>query len=136
MKRILYTDSDGNLAIVIPTGEISIDEVIAKDIPNDAEYKIVDEAEIPQDRIFRNAWKYDKTKPLDVDMIKAKNISHDIRRRERAKLFKELDVQATIPSMSAEAETKRQAIRDNDAIKQQNIDLATTPEELKAILEL
>ena len=57
-QRIIYPTEDGGVAIVIPTGEISIEEVAAKDIPAGVEYKIVDVSEIPSDRTFRNAWEY------------------------------------------------------------------------------
>jgi hypothetical protein len=57
-QRIIYPTDDGGVAIVIPTGELSIEEVIAKDVPTGKHYKIVDVADIPTDRTFRNAWEY------------------------------------------------------------------------------
>jgi hypothetical protein len=57
-QRIIYPTDNGGVAIVIPTGEISIEEVIAKDIPEGKPYKIVDVADIPTDRTFRGAWEY------------------------------------------------------------------------------
>jgi hypothetical protein len=57
-QRIIYPNDDGGVAIVIPTGELSIEEVIAKDVPQGKPYKIVDVADIPTDRTFRNAWEY------------------------------------------------------------------------------
>jgi hypothetical protein len=57
-QRIIYPTDDGGVAIIIPTGEISIEEVIAKDVPQGKPYKIVDVADIPTDRTFRNAWEY------------------------------------------------------------------------------
>jgi hypothetical protein len=57
-QRIIYPTDDGGVAIVIPTGELSIEEVIAKDVPQGKPYKVVDVADIPTDRTFRNAWEY------------------------------------------------------------------------------
>jgi hypothetical protein len=57
-QRIIYPTDDGGVAIIIPTGELSIEEVIAKDVPKGKPYKIVDVSEIPTDRTFRNAWEY------------------------------------------------------------------------------
>jgi len=54
--RIIYTKSDGGLAILIPTGEISIEDVARKDVPQGVAYKFVSLADIPSDRTFRNAW--------------------------------------------------------------------------------
>lgn len=56
-QRIIYPTDDG-VAIIIPTGELSIEEVIAKDVPEGKPYKIVDVSDIPTDRTFRNAWEY------------------------------------------------------------------------------
>ena len=57
-QRIIYPTDNGGVAIVIPTGELSIEEIAAKDVPEGKPYKIVDVADIPTDRTFRNAWEY------------------------------------------------------------------------------
>jgi hypothetical protein len=57
-QRIIYPTPDGGVAVVIPTGELPIEEVAAKDVPQGVEYKIVDVSEVPSDRTFRNAWEY------------------------------------------------------------------------------
>lgn len=54
--RIIYPTTDGGIAIVIPTGELPIEEVAAKDVPAGVPYKIIDASEIPEDRTFRAAW--------------------------------------------------------------------------------
>jgi len=58
-QRIVYSTPDGGVAIVIPSGELSIEETIAKDVPEGVPYQIVDVSEIPTDRTFRNAWEYE-----------------------------------------------------------------------------
>jgi hypothetical protein len=55
-KRIIYATDDGGVAVVIPSGEVSIDVVIEKDVPAGKPYEIVDVSEIPSDRTFRGAW--------------------------------------------------------------------------------
>lgn len=59
-KRIIYPTQDGGLAVIIPntSSGLSIEEIAQKDVPSGTAYKIVDVAEIPIDRIFRNAWEY------------------------------------------------------------------------------
>lgn len=69
---------------------------------------------------------------VDVHLPGAKMIAHARRRFKRAKEFAPLDVEATIPAKAAQAEAKRQAIRDKHANIQSSIDAATTAEELKA----
>jgi hypothetical protein len=59
-KRIIYPTDDGGVAIVIPAPEctLTIEEIAAKDVPAGKTYKIVDAADIPSDRTFRDAWEY------------------------------------------------------------------------------
>jgi hypothetical protein len=37
---------------------LTIEEIAAKDVPEGKPYKIVDVADIPSDRTFRDAWEY------------------------------------------------------------------------------
>jgi hypothetical protein len=55
--KIIYPTETG-VAIITPTGELSIEEVAAKDVPAGVPYKIVNDDEVPSDRTFRNAWEY------------------------------------------------------------------------------
>lgn len=55
MKRIIYKTPEGGVAIIIPADTI---EACMKDIPKKAEYSIVDTADVPSDRTFRDAWEY------------------------------------------------------------------------------
>jgi hypothetical protein len=61
-QRIIYPTDDGGVAIVIPTPEaleaMTIEEISAKDVPAGKPYKIIDTADVPTDRTFRNAWEY------------------------------------------------------------------------------
>jgi len=61
-KRFIYPTDDGGVAIVIPAPEaletMTIEEIAAKDVPAGKPFKIVDVADIPSDRTFRNAWEY------------------------------------------------------------------------------
>ena len=61
-QRIIYPNDDGGVAIIIPAPEYlethTIEELAAKDVPQGKPYKIVDVADIPTDRTFRNAWEY------------------------------------------------------------------------------
>jgi len=57
-SRIIYPTDEGGVAIIVPAAEcgLTIEEIAAKDVPAGKEYKIVDVADIPTDRTFRNAW--------------------------------------------------------------------------------
>ena len=58
-QRIIYPTDDGGVAIVIPANcGLTIEQIAAKDVPAGKPYQIVDIADIPSDRTFRNAWEY------------------------------------------------------------------------------
>ena len=59
-SRIIYPTDDGGVAIIIPAPEcgLTIEEIAAKDVPAGKPYKIVDVADIPTERLFRNAWSW------------------------------------------------------------------------------
>jgi hypothetical protein len=57
-KRIIYPNDDGGISIIIPAVSV---EAAMKDIPAGKPYKIIDAADIPADRTFRNAWTADFT---------------------------------------------------------------------------
>ena len=73
---------------------------------------------------------------LVIDLTKAKNIGHDMRRAARAEEFKPYDdaIAKQIPGAVEGAETARQAIREKYAAIQTSIDAAATPDEIKAAL--
>ena len=57
MKRIIYQTNEGGVAIIVPADcGLTIEEIAAKDVPTGKEYHIVDVADIPTDRTFRDAW--------------------------------------------------------------------------------
>ena len=71
---------------------------------------------------------------ITIDMTKAKAIAHDKRRQARAEEFAPLDIKATIPTEAEAAEAARQVVREKYATTQEQMDAATTPEELKEIM--
>jgi hypothetical protein len=72
-----------------------------------------------------------------VNIDKAKAIGHEIRRKKREEEFAPLDtvIMKQIPGKDAQAaESERQAIRDKYAAVQADIEVAETPDEIKAAL--
>lgn len=59
-QRIIYPTDNGGVAVIVPTFEcgLSIQQIAAKDVPDNKPFKIVDVSDIPEDRTFRNAWEY------------------------------------------------------------------------------
>ena len=128
--RIIYPTDDG-VAIIIPAAEcgLTIEEVAKKDVPAGVAYKIVNDDEVPSDRTFRNALKYD----LTVDMTKAQGITKERLRAERAPLLTALDVQYQRATEDGRDTTiiisEKQRLRDVTKLA----DTATTLDELKAL---
>ncbi len=73
-SRIIFPNDEGGVSVIVPASEcgLTIEEIAAKDVPpiivrgpdgsvassTPRPYKIVDIADIPSDRTFRNAWEY------------------------------------------------------------------------------
>lgn len=57
-KRIIHSNGSGGISVIIPAENsgLTIEQVAQKDVPAGVPYKIVDVADIPEDRTFRNAW--------------------------------------------------------------------------------
>ena len=135
--KIIYQNSEGGVSVIIPTGELPIEEVAAKDVPEGVVYEIVENDAIPADRFFRNAWVANGA-AVDIDLDKAKDIGHDMRRAQRAEEFKPYDevIMKQIPGAdNAAAEEARQQIRFKYALIQDVIEAAETPDEIKSALE-
>ena len=64
MKKIIYPNETG-IAVITPTGELSVEETALKDVPSGVKYKIIDASDLPQERDFRGAWEYDFTTDFD-----------------------------------------------------------------------
>lgn len=137
-KRIVYVDMEGNTCVIIPSKQWfdegkTIQQLADKDVPNGFVYKIVDVSQIPQDRYFRNAWKYD----LQVDMDKARIIKLGILKSDRDAQLKKLDIEYLIAvgkqdsQKLAAIEVKKQSLRDMPPVALLEMASITTPDELK-----
>ena len=134
-SRIIFQNESGGVSVIVPTGSV---ELALKDVPEGVPYEIVEATDIPSDRYFRNAWIADGA-AVAVDLGKAKDIGHDIRRQQRAEEFQPFDeiIAKQIPGTdAAEAEANRVAIRDKYAQVQLAIDTAADPDAIKAALEV
>ena len=59
-QRIIYPTDDGGVAVIIPAPEcgLTIEQIAAKDVPQGKTFQIIDAADQPSDRLFRNAWSW------------------------------------------------------------------------------
>lgn len=57
--RVIYPTDDGGVAVIVPADcGLTIEQIAAKDVPAGKPFKIIDAADIPADRTFRNAWEF------------------------------------------------------------------------------
>ena len=134
MSKIIYTNSEGGVSVVHPTGEVPISELPKKLGLTD--YEIVADDVIPTDRTFRNAWVKSGATVVE-DLPKSKEIAHERRREARAEEFKPHDevIMKQIPGADTDAaEAARAAIRTKYATMQTEIDAATSTAEIKTAL--
>jgi hypothetical protein len=141
-ERIVYTRPDGGVSVVVPSPEWTgtMAELQAKVVPNDATLtEIVPVADVPSDRRLRNAWKQgEQGAKVGVDMVKGKDIVHELRRAAREVEFKPHDdiIAKQIPGADAvAAEAARAAIRTKYDQMQTDVDAATVPTDLITIIE-
>jgi len=135
MSKIIYTNSDGIVSVVTPTGEVPVEDLPAKLGLTD--YEIVEDEVIPTDRTFRNAWV--KTGATVVeDLTKSKEVGHELRRAARSEEFKPHDelISKQIPGADTDAaEASRVTIRAKYATIQVSIEDAATTADIKTALE-
>ena len=128
---IIFTNDNGGVSVCIPTGEISIEAVQAKDTP--AGSLIVNQSDLPnQHNDFFDAWELVDGK-VEVSLAKATEITKKRLRTEREPLLQAQDV-AFQRALEAGSDTaaivaEKQRLRDITKLA----DAQTTLEGLRAI---
>ena len=116
MKNIIYQTPLG-VAVISPTGEVPLSQVIDSDVPSDASYKIVDSDSMP-DRYFRDAWQFDVTEGIRIDVDASKEIQRNKWRVVRDPKLSALDiefmraVEAGNKALQTQIAAQKQALRD------------------------
>jgi hypothetical protein len=127
MKVIIY-DNGNRVSVVYPTGELSVEDVQAKDCPQGT---IIDDSTLPS-RDFRNAWEL-VDEAVSVNFTKAQDLTKDRLRAERTPLLEAQDVafQRALENSSDTSAIVAEKQRLRDITKQ--VDTATTLDELKGL---
>lgn len=60
---VAFELDDGGVGILIPSTNcgFTLDEIISRDLDQGTRYKIINRADMPTDREYRNAWQMDFT---------------------------------------------------------------------------
>lgn len=129
---IVYENEFGNISMCIPSGELPIEQVLAKDCPPDA--KIVNHSSLPNnDFDFFDAWRFDANGSVVVNLDVAKEIHKNRLRAQRETLLAAQDVlfqralEENKPTTAIVAEKKR--LRDITDL----VDAATTIEDIRKV---
>jgi hypothetical protein len=131
MQVIIFTNDNGGVSVCIPTGELDINAVKAKDTPSHS--IIVQDYELPQaDNDFFNAWEL-ANGVVTVNVDKAKGITKARLRAEREPLLAAQDVlfqraQETGADITAIV-AEKQRLRDITGL----VDSCTTTAQLRAL---
>ena len=58
--RVIYPNDEGGVSVLtpVPNCGLTLEEIIAKDVPAGKPHQVIDMSELPTDRTFRNAWEY------------------------------------------------------------------------------
>jgi len=152
MVKYAYTRPDGRLAIVHAAPIEHLKDIFGPDwtedeyrahvqercVPKGVQAVEITEADIPEDRLFRKAWKL-VGKKITTDLPKAREVCRDKIRRERKPLLAALDVEfmkaveADDKELMAELSAQKQKLR--DATADPRIESASTEQALKDIIE-
>ena len=130
-QAIIFTNDNGGVSTCIPTGEISIDAVLTKDVPAGRGARIVNIVDLPnQHQDFYEAWEMDATS-ITVNFAKAVELTKARLLAERTPLLAAQDV-AFQRAQESGASTvaivaEKQRLRDITNIT------ATTLDELRAL---
>ena len=126
--NVLIYDNGNGVSVVIPTSELPIEDVQAKDCPQGT---IIDDSTLPS-RDFRNAWEL-VDGAVSVNFAKAQDITKAKLRAERTPLLEAQDVafQRALENSSDTSAIVAEKQRLRDITKQ--VDTATTLDELKEL---
>lgn len=92
MQVIIFRNDQGGVSTCIPTGELSIEAVLEKDVPKGKGARIVNQTDLPiAHNDFYDAWEMDD-KSVTVNLDKAKEITKKRLRAEREPLLAAQDV--------------------------------------------
>lgn len=135
-KCIIFQRPDGGMSVIRPVGGAPVESQV-KFVPKGADYDIVDEKDLPNDRVFRDAWRKNG-KNVETDLTAAKSLAHGWRRNKREQEFAPLDKEINIHISNrvkvGQVEAQRQAVRDKYDSIQTEIDRCGSEGDLRGVL--
>lgn len=131
MQVIIFTNDNGGVSVCVPTGELDIQAVKAKDTPSHS--IIVQDSELPHaDNDFFDAWEL-SNETVSVNLTKAKALTKTRLRREREPLLAAQDVLFQRAQESNADTTAIVAEKNRLRNITNGVDTCTTTAELRAL---
>lgn len=113
---------------------MSATDIISISVPGDAtDVQTHDFLSYPPDTLFESSWTLQGSAIVE-DLVNAKEIAHNIRRKVRDIEFDPWDRKATIPTEYAAAEAQRELIRQKYAQIQNDIDNTSDVSALRTVV--
>ena len=141
-QLIIHEGEDGGVVVVFPTGETTMEYIIANDIPQGIPYAVIEDTDIPADRTFREAWAATNLDSEDPSLVVedydiSLEVAHELRRKARSAEFAPHDevIMKQIPGNDmVAAEEARATIRAKYDGIQADLDATPDVDSIKTVL--
>jgi hypothetical protein len=137
MKKIIYTDKEtNNFCLVTPSNKYidNLKFVAERTVPEDCEYFIIDDQDLPKDSEFFDAFCIKKTTDgvsVVVDITKAKEIWLEHYRTARTPILEKLDLEYMMADEQGNLELKKEIASKKQALR--DVTLTPLPDDLAGI---
>ena len=137
MKKVIYQQENGTVALIVPSDQYTLEQVIESAVPVGAAYLVIDDEDLPDGFMdFHSAVYANFDDPINitinVDINKAREITKDRIRQERKSLFEENDIALRDAMLSSNKVALKAAIDKRDKLR----DATKKVEELNTVNEL
>lgn len=140
MQKIIYRQENGKVALVVPTGQYTLEQVIESAVPVGAPYLVIDDENIPDGFMdFHDAVNANFDDPINitvnVDIDIAKEIAKQNIRAERKALFEENDIALRDAMLSGNKVALKAAIDKRDRLRDatKKVEALNTLDELRKV---
>jgi len=140
MKKIIYQQENGTVALVVPTNQFTLEQVIESAVPVGAPYLVIDDEHIPDGFMdFHGAVTANFDDPINisvkVDIERAKEIAKQNIRAQRKPLFEENDIALRDAMISGNKVALKAAIDKRDRLRDatKKVNSVSTLEELRRV---
>jgi hypothetical protein len=88
---IVYSRVNGGVSVVVPASDISLEEIIQRDIPSNVEVYTISSEQLPKDIDFRDCWELINGS-VNVNISQAKEVWKNKWREARKPKLEQLDI--------------------------------------------